>query len=269
MPLPPFHLHLDVLAVVLVLSLGYVYADRVIRPIRGFPEIPRRKWWSWQAGVFTILLSAGWPMHDLAEETLFTFHMIEHTIIGYLTPVLLLRGMPSWLGDATLGHPKVAGWLRPLAHPVVGFFSFNLLIVFVHWPAAVAWQLSNEPTHLVIHAVLFFSGLLLFLPIHSPTAAIPRMGEPMQMLYLFLNTIIPIVPASFLAFSHDPLYPMYGGGPASWGLTFQEDQTIAGIFMKVVGGFYLLGSIAAIWFRWYRQEQRLDQIERRMVDSTP
>jgi putative membrane protein len=270
-PLPPIHLHLDVLAVVLALGFGYVYAERVLRPLRAPNAQPatRKQWWSWQMGVLTILLSAGWPMHDLAEETLFTFHMIEHTIIGYLTPVLLLRGMPRWMADTTLGHPSVARWLRPIAHPVVGFFSFNFLIVFVHWPVAVGWQLQSEWTHLAMHALLFGAGLLLFLPIHSPTIAIPRMAEPMQMLYLFMNTIIPIVPASFLAFSLDPLYPMYGDGPASWGLSFQSDQAMAGIFMKLVGGFYLLGSIAAIWFRWTGKERSLEGIERELAGTGP
>lgn len=269
MPLPPFHLHLDVLAVVFVLAFGYSYAERVLRPLHNPGAVPatRKQWWSFQMGVFTILLSAGWPMHDLAEQTLFTFHMIEHTIIGYLTPVLLLRGMPRWMADATLGHRLVAPWLRRLANPVVGFFSFNILIVFVHWPAAVGWQLDSEFLHLSMHAVLFGTGMLLFLPIHSPTPAIPRMAEPMQMLYLFLNTIIPIVPASFLAFSHDPLYPMYGEGPASWGLTFQADQTIAGVFMKLVGGFYLFGSIAAIWFRWSGRERTLEAVERELAGT--
>lgn len=267
MPLPAFHPHWDVLAVVTVLALGYAYAERRLRPVVAPNARPAttRQWWSWQIGVATILLSAGWPMHDLAEETLFTFHMIEHTIIGYLTPVLILRGMPRWMADATLG--RLPATVRKLAHPVIGFFSFNVMIVFVHWPEAVGWQLNSEFLHLSMHAVLFFAGTLMFLPIFSPTPAIPRLSEPMQMLYLALNTIIPIVPASFLAFSHEPLYPMYGGGPASWGLTFQEDQTIAGIFMKVVGGFYLLGSIAAIWFKWFRREQAVDRIERELAHT--
>ncbi len=268
MPLPPFHYHFDVLAVVAILAGGYAYAEARLRPLTAPGSIPasRNQRISWYAGVGTVLLAAGWPMHDLAEQTLFSFHMVEHTIIGYLTPVLLLRGMPRWMADATLG--RAARWLRPLAQPVFAFFVFNFLIVFVHWPVAVNWQLGNEWSHLALHALLFGSGVLLFLPIHSPTPAIPRMVEPMQMLYLFMNTIVPIVPASFLAFSHDPLFPIYGDGPASWGLTFQEDQTIAGIFMKIVGGFYLLGSIAVIWFNWYKSERELDALERELVDAS-
>lgn len=268
MPLPPFHYHLDVLAVVLVLAGGYAYGERRLRAVLAPDAKPAtgKQQASWYFGVLSILLAAGWPIHDLAEETLFTFHMVEHTIIGYLTPVLLLRGMPRWMADHTLG--RAARFIRPLAQPVFAFFLFNFLIVFIHWPEAVNWQLNHESSHLALHTLLFISGVLLFLPVHSPTPAIPRMVEPMQMLYLFLNTIVPIVPASFLAFSHEPLYPIYGDGPASWGLTFQEDQTIAGVFMKLVGGFYLLGSIAAIWFRWYRQERALDAVERELARTT-
>lgn len=266
MPLPAFHFHGDVVAVVFFLAFGYFYAETRIRPVITPTPATTRQRWSWTIGVLTILLSAGWPVHDLAEETLFFFHMFEHTLIGYLTPVLLLRGIPRWMADRTLGHPKVARWLRPLANPVVGFFSFNILIVLVHWPPAVAWQLNNEVTHFGMHVLLFGTGFLLFLPVYSPTPIIPRMAEPMQMLYLFLNTIIPIIPSTFLVFSTNPLYPMYGNGPASWGLTFQQDQTYAGLFMKLVVGLYLLLSIAAIWFRWSGREQALDRAQHDLVD---
>jgi putative membrane protein len=84
---------------------------------------------------------------------------------------------------------------------------------------------------------------------------------------MFLNTLIPIVPASLLTFSDIPLYPSYGDAPLTWGLTLVEDQTIAGIIMKLGGTFYLFGIIARIWFRWIGEERSLDQLERDLTRS--
>ena len=212
-----------------------------------------------------ILVAAGWPVHDLAEETLFAFHMTEHLLLGYVVPPLLLIGLPRWMADRTLGHPRVAPTLRHFATPVVGFCTFNIAIVAIHWPAAVAFQNTTEWAHFLIHTAFFVTAILLWLPVYSPTPAIPRLGRPGQMLYLFFNTLIPIVPASLLTFSNYQLYPVYGDASLSWGLTAVEDQTIAGIIMKIGGAFYLLGIIAKIWFNWIGEERRFDDLERQLV----
>lgn len=269
--IPPYTLHLDVWAVLVILAGGYWWAERRYRPryAAGSKGATRKQWRSWYLGIFFIWLASDWPMHDLAEQRLFTAHMIEHMLIGYVVPPLLLAGMSRWLADATLGNPRVVPWLKPLAHPVVGFFSFNIMMVVVHWPAAVAWQIEGQVTHLLYHTILFISAVLMWLPVCSPTPAIPRLNQPMQMLYLFLNTLIPTVPASFLTFSEIPLYPIYGDGPTTWGLTLVADQTIAGIVMKLGGGFLLLGRILSIWIDYNRNEREWDAIERELAASEP
>lgn len=267
MPLPAWSPHWDAWALVFILAFGYWYAETRLRPVAAPTAEPatRNQWLFWYAGVLVIWLVGDWPVHELSEETLFTFHMAEHLLIGYLAPPLLLTGMPRWMADATLGNRWVSGILRPFAKPVVAFFLFNAWIVFVHWPEAVAWQNANDVVHFAMHAALFVFGILLWLPVFSPTPALKKLPRPMQMLYLFLNTIIPTVPASFITFSRVPLYTSYGDAPLTWGLTPLADQTIAGIAMKLGGGFYLLGIIAYIWFKWTREEREWDAIERGLV----
>lgn len=263
-PFPDFHLHGDVLAVVVVLAVGYWYAERRIRPVvaPASPGATPLQWRRWYAGIAVLWLASGWPVHDLAEETLFSFHMVEHLLIGYVVPPLLLTGMPRWMADATIGRPSVARVLRPIAHPAAAFFLFNGALVLLHWPEAVTWQNTIEVTHFLFHALMFATGILLWISVFSPTPALPRLPRPMQMLFLFVNTIIPTVPASFLTFSSEPLYPVYGDAASAWGLTAIADQTIGGLIMKLGGGFYLLAIIASIWFRWMGEERRWDTVER-------
>ena len=49
---------------------------------------------------------------------------------------------------------------------------------------------------------------------------------------------------------------MYATFPRIWGIDALTDQLIAGLIMKLLGGLLLWGVIAAIFFRWYNQEQR-------------
>jgi putative membrane protein len=81
----------------------------------------------------------------------------------------------------------------------------------------------------------------------------------MQMLYLFLQSILPTVPASFLTFGSKPLYSFYETVPRLYGWSALSDQQVAGLIMKLVGGFYLYSVIAVIFFRWYADEERVDE----------
>ena len=267
-PLPPFEPHLDVVTVVASLAFGYWYLDHRTRPLLAPMASPAslRQRVAWFSGLAVLFGATWWPMHDLAEQTLFTAHMIEHLLIGYVVPPLLLIGTPRWLADATLG--RHAGIMRHVLSPVVGFFAFNTAIVAIHWPQAIAWQNASPALHVAAHAVMFFAGIAMWTPVFSPTPAIPRLRPPMRMMYLFLNTIVPTVPASFLTFSPGPLFPSYGDAAMSWGLSPVADQTIGGVVMKLGAGFYLLAIIAWIWVRWTREEREWDRLRGELVDSS-
>jgi putative membrane protein len=264
--LPEFHLHGDVLALVAVLAFGYWYLEARIRPAVAVAEAATtRQRIAWYSGVFVLLVASGYPMHDLAEETLFSAHMLEHMLIGYVVPPLLLVGLPAWMARFTIGRERLAGIIRPLVHPAAGFFAFNLTLVAIHWPEAVNWQNRTEWAHFAIHLFFFTTAVAMWMPVFSPTPVLSRLSNPGRMLYLIANTIIPIVPASFITFSDIQLYPSYGDAMSTWGLTALEDQTIAGIIMKLGGTFYLLAIIATIWFRWISDERRWEGVEREMA----
>ena len=146
--------------------------------------------------------------------------------------------------------------MRFLGRPVPGLIQFNLILVLSHWPLIVDGTLRDHPLHFVAHAVLVVSALLMWLPICSPLPEVPQARPPTKMLYLFLQTIVPTVPASFLTFGSTPLYHFYEHVPRLWGLSALTDMQIAGLTMKIVGGFYLWTVIAVIFFRWYNAEEK-------------
>jgi putative membrane protein len=200
-------------------------------------------------------------MHDLAEQSLYWIHMVNHMVLTLVAPPLLVLGFTRPMADHVLERFRVLGWLRPLCRPAPAFVIFNFGLIATHWPDAVALSLRNELAHFAIHAFLFLSAGLMWMPVTSPTPAIPRIVPPMQLLYLFLNSILPIVPAGFLTFSEIPLYPAYGNSSLAFGLSPVADQTIAGLIMKIVGTLILWVVMAFIWFRWASEEKRWDRLE--------
>lgn len=263
--IPAWHPHIDVWAVLFALGAGYWYANVRIRPLvaGSKPGPTRRQWAQWYLGLALMWVVSDWPLHDIGEQSLFTVHMVEHMVLALAVPPLLLMGMPRWLADATLGHPKVARLLRPMSRAVPAFVVFNATFILIHWPEMVGVMLTNTVGHFLIHALLIVSAGLMWMPVLSPTMAIPTLRRPAQMLYLFLQSLLPTIPASFLTFSSGAIYPIYGEAAAAWGLSAVTDQTIAGIVMKLGGGLLIWATIAVIWFRWSNEErgwERLDSL---------
>jgi putative membrane protein len=93
-------------------------------------------------------------------------------------------------------------------------------------------------------------------PVLSPLPELPALPAPGKMLYLFVQSLAPTIPASFLTFGTHPLYPVYATFPRIWGIGPLTDQLIAGLLMKIGGGLILWGVLGGVFFRWFAQEQR-------------
>jgi len=261
MRLPPFTLHPEVLLLVAALAGGYAWALARLGPSHspaGERPATRGQVIAYGLGVLTIAVAALWPIHDLSERYLFSVHMFQHMLISLVAPPLLLFGMPAWLLRLLLRPRWVHAVVRQATRPFVALVLFNAVILLTHWPAWVNLTLHSEPFHFFSHTMLFLSASCMWWPVLSPLPEMPTLSYPARMLYLFLQSIVPTVPASILTFGSTPLYHFYTTVPRIWGIDAVTDQRIAGLEMKILGGFILWGLIAVIFFKWYGQEQRTE-----------
>ncbi len=204
-------------------------------------------------------LGADWPIHDLAERYLYHVHMVQHMLFTLVAPALLIAGMPPWL-------------LRPLPAAEAGrdgvrvpdearssrSSSSTPSCCSCTGPRSSHLSVSSEWAHFGLHVLLVSTALVMWWPVMSPLPEYPALPAPGQMLYLFLQSLAPTIPASFLTFGDHLLYPVYGTFPRIWGIGALSDQLLAGLIMKLVGGAILWVFITAIFFRWYREEHRGD-----------
>jgi putative membrane protein len=268
---PRWHMHADVWAIIGVAAFAWTMAVRLEQrrreqhrrdgvEVQGVeePAVTRRQVGCFVAGLAAIFVASDWPVHDLAEGYLYSVHMVQHMLITLVAAPLILLGTPAWLMRRLLpGH--LVKVVRQMARPVPNLVQFNAVLILSHWPFWVNATLRNHPLHFVAHALLLLSALLMWMVIVSPLPEVPRARPPMQMLYLFLQTLLPTVPASFLTFGSKPLYSFYETVPRLYGWTALSDQQVAGLIMKLVGGFYLYTIIAVIFFRWNRDEERAER----------
>ena len=257
-----WHAHPDVWVLIAVLLGGYAWALRHLGPRHtapGQPVATRFQKVCWVTGVATVWVASDWPVHDLSERFLYSVHMTQHLLITLVAPPLLLLGTPAWLAREILRPPALYNVVRRLARPFPALVLFNVLIVVAHWPTFVDATLNSEPVHFAIHTALFLSALLMWAPVTAPLPELRPLTPPAQMLYLFLQSIVPTVPASFLVFAEKPIYRFYEQVPRLWNLSAGEDQRIAGLLMKIGGGFLLWMVIAVLFFKWHSAEEENDK----------
>jgi putative membrane protein len=252
-----WHPHVDVWLLVVVLAGGYFLALRLLgsaHAIPGQPPATRGQITAFSLGVATIWVAADWPIHELAERYLYSVHMVQHLLLSLVAPPLLLLGTPAWLARTLLRPPFVLRVVGRLSRPLPALLLFNLVIALTHWAVVVNLAARSEIAHVTIHTALFGTALLMWMPVLSPLIELPRLPYPGQMLYLFAQSLLPTVPASFLTFGSRPLYEAYAEAPRIFGISAITDQRIAGLFMKIVGGLVLWSVIAVLFFRWHAQE---------------
>ncbi|MGH9277421.1 MAG: cytochrome c oxidase assembly protein [Acidimicrobiales bacterium] len=253
---PHWHFHPDVWALVLLLAGAYAFALRREKLKTGRPSARRGQMVAFGLGVGALLVASEWPVHDLAEHYLYSVHMVQHLTMTLVVAPLLLLGTPAWLARRILSPKWLLRTVKAISRPVPNLVQANLVLVLMHWPLIVDATLRHHPLHFVAHAVLLASALILWLPVVSPLKEIPRLGPLAQMVYLFLQTIVPTVPASFLTLGKGLLYPRYGTFPRLWGISAITDQQLAGLIMKIGAGSFLWAVIITIFFRWYEREER-------------
>lgn len=110
----------------------------------------------------------------------------------------------------------------------------------------------------------------MWIPVINTSPYLPTLRMPTRMVYLFAQSIVPTVPASFLTFSQTPLYDKYQrAGRLIPGLDPIADQQIAAAIMKLGAGSYLWMIIGILFTLWWRDSQagRADDNVRVVVGS--
>jgi len=258
--IPGWEAQPDVWLLVAALAVGYWIAIVRVGPkfvTPGRPVVSHLQVTCWVLGVLTTWIAADWPVHVVAEQMNYSVHMLQHLLFAMVAAPLLLLGTPAWLARWVLRPPsRLFRTVRGLSRFLPALIVFNVVLVVTHWPALVNASLESPLLHFSVHTVLFLSSFIVWMPLLSPLPEIPRLAAPLRAVYLFLQSVVPTVPASFLTFGAFPLYAFYKGKPHLWGLSTLEDQQVAGLIMKIGAGMLLWALIAVFFFRWAADEER-------------
>ena len=245
-----FQWHPEVWILVGFLVAAYVYMVRVIGPKAvpaGVAPVTKRNKWAFAAAMTVLWIASDWPMHDISEEYLYSAHMLQHMTLSFFLPPLALLATPTWLMRVLVGEGKFYDVVKFMAKPVVAGVLFNMIIMVTHIPLMVTASVESGPLHYSLHFAVVMLSLLMWMPVVGPLPEL-QIGPLGKCIYLFLQSIVPTIPAAWLTFAEGTVYSSYDIPVRVFGWSAAIDQQLAGAVMKLAGGVFLWAIIIYIFF---------------------
>jgi cytochrome c oxidase assembly factor CtaG len=250
---------------VAVLLFGLLWLRAIRQVAREHPTnpYPRRRTVSLVAA-FAFLLLALQSGIERYDTTLFSMHMVQHLILLFPVPILLLQAGPVTLLLRVASPRWRARILAVLQSRAVGVISHPLvgwtLLVAVMWGTHLSIMfeaaLQDQFIHYLEHALYLTTALLFWAPIFSVDPIRHRLRGASALVYL----ITQMPQNSFLGvaimWSPAPLYPYYATLQRAWGPTPLEDQQLAGALMWLVGDALFLVAIFVVLAALAKSEDR-------------
>ena len=204
------------------------------------------------------------PIDTISDRYLDSVHMLQHVLLGFVGPPLLLLGLSRRMAGRLMRVPLFRAVAEPVPAQVIG----GAVMILWHIPALYDATLRSEELHIFEHVTFIGAGAVLFWPVLKDTSTHARweMSPGAKLLFLLVATIPQDGVALTLLFSRQPFYEFYVHVPRLIdSLTPVIDQTLAGAVLMVLGKATMLVCGLAIFFRWFGGEQRADQA--RMADA--
>jgi putative membrane protein len=240
---------LSVYAGLVVLFLGHAWLAGTVSDARQKHSL------YFGLGLITLWLALETPLDTISDHYLDSVHMLQHVLLGFIAPPLMLLGLSPQMVQRLVRVPGVRAITEPVSAQVIA----GLVMVVWHLPPLYNATLYSEPLHVVEHLAFIASGLVLYWPILAATSAHARwqMSPGARLLYMLLATLPQDGVALVLIFSRAPFYEFYTHAPrlvASF--TPLIDQTVAGALLMILGKATMAVAALAVFFRWFGAEHR-------------
>lgn len=225
---------------------------------RGADDYERRHTLYFGLGLITIWAALESPIDTIADNYLDSVHMLQHVLLGFVAPPLLLLGLSPSMAGRLVRIPGV----RMITEPIAAQLVAGIVMIGWHVPALYDATLYSEPLHVTEHMSFIAAGVLLYWPMIRATSAQSRwrMSAGVKLLYILVATLPQDAVALALIFSRVPFYEYYTHAPrlvAS--LTPLIDQTVAGAILMIFGKATMVVAALAILFEWFEEDRRADE----------
>jgi putative membrane protein len=217
-------------------------------------------------GIALLLVAVASPIAAVAEDELFSFHMIQHLLLGDLAPLCILAGLTGPLLRPLLALPGVLR-LKVFANPFVALPVWSINLALWHLPALYETSVTNGAVHAVQHIAFFSAGIVLWLPVLETLPAPEWFGTGWKLSYVVGVRLVGTLLGNVFVWSGEPFYDVYETGRDYLGLTPEADQSLAGSIMMLEGSLVTVVAIAWLFLRMAQESEARQRLLERGVDE--
>ena len=252
------------LALPVVAAVMYGLRARTLRR-RGTP-VPGWRIASFAGALIVFAVALSPPMDYRADE-LFSFHMVQHILLGDLAPLLFVLGLTGPLLRPLLALRPVAA-LKFLAHPLVALPLWTLNLYIWHVPYLYDAAVRHDGIHALEHLCFFTAGALMWAAVIEVLPGPAWFGTAAKLGYIVAVRLLETVLGNVFLWAGSPVYDVYDDGSRLYGLSPLRDQALAGTVMMLYGSLVTLGAIAWLFLRWGAESELRQQLVEQGVDPS-
>jgi cytochrome c oxidase assembly factor CtaG len=253
----------DPLQVVPTLLLAALYARRVQTLVSRGTRVPRWRIAVFGAGILTLLVALVSPVHAIGEQ-LFSFHMLQHVLLGDLAPLALLAGLTGPILRPALA---LLHRFRFLAHPFVALPLWAVNLYVWHLPFLYEAAVRHEAVHALEHLCFFTGGAIMWLPVLETLPAPEWFGTGAKLGYIAVVRAVETVLGNVFFWAGSVFYPgVYEHRQRLWGLSPLADQGLAGAVMMIEGSIVTIIALAWLFLRMASEGELRQRLLERGLD---
>ena len=264
-------------------EIGLRRLARRSRPDRTRQRRIRSLWF--YAGLGVLLIAVESPIDYWADDYFFA-HMIQHLLLMFAAPSLIVAGapwqpllaaLPRQTGRSVTRGVLAAGWSRPLRglgglllRPWVSVALFNAAMLLWHLPGPFDLAEENQAVHIwLMHGSLLVTGVAFWLQfIPSPPVRM-RLRPTEQIAALAAtNVVMWLLAMAMSMLASGPWYAVYGHIP---GVTLPPfaDQQIGAAILWVCGDFWCYPAVVIAVRRLIARDGSVSAaVDRMLADRT-
>jgi putative membrane protein len=241
------------------LAVAALYARRVQTLRRRGTDVPGWRVALFALGLVLVLAALVSPIDVLGEEELFSFHMLQHVLLGDLAPLAMVAGLTGPILRPLLAW-RVVNSLRVLAHPLVAFPLWAVDLCAWHVPFLYQAALHHSSVHALEHFLFFGCGALMWAPVLETLPAPVWFGTGAKMGYIAAVRVVETVLGNVFLWAGTVFYPFYEHAGNRWGISALHDQGLAGAVMMLEGSLVTIAALAWLFLRMASEGELRQQL---------
>lgn len=252
------------LPVVVGTSLYLWLVDRV-NARHPLTPVPRRRTVAFLLAIGAFLVAVASPI-AVYDDDLFSAHMVQHMLLVFAVPPLLLFSAPMTLPLRAVRPETRRRLLLPFLHstaleillfPVLTWLAFVVTLWGTHFTPIYDDAVQNLWLHRLEHFFYVATALMFWWPIVHIDPGPWRLPHLARIMYLALAMAQLIFFSLVLVSASSPLYSSYEASERTWGPSALTDQQAGAALMWIMGVMVFIGGILLVAYDMMRTEERV------------